>query len=241
MGLLRAATSGMGGDSSKAAPAKKAVNVVDQRDKAILDLKNSRDRLKKLKKALDDDDVRLLSRAKACYAKDDKRNAVMLMKLRQHKQKQMTDADAQLLQVQNLVDTINFEKENIKVFAALKVGKEALEGIHKEMSVDKVLDLMDSLEDQSDITRQIADVLGGSLGAVSYSDDELNAELLTLEKATGWKVVVAPVVVALPDLPVAPTGGLVAAEDPEPALPVAPSGQLVPPAAPKETRRAEAA
>jgi charged multivesicular body protein 6 len=229
----------MGGDSSKAKaspPAQKGGGVVDQKDKATLDLKNSRDRLLKMKKKWIDDESKMLARAKACYAKNDKKHAVMLMQLRQHKVKQIDNADAQLITVSNLVDTIQWETENMKVFHALKAGKEALEGIHKEMSVDMVLDLMDSLDEQRDINREISDAIGDSLGSSEYSDEELEAELYAMEKATGWKVTPSSI------LPVAPTGGLVV--DAVETLPLAPVGELgdSPPAAPaKETRVAEAA
>lgn len=76
------------GPSQSKTNKKAPVGEVTSQDRAILDLKNSRDRLKRYIAVLDVDEKRLLDRAKEMHQQGKKRQAVLLMKVRKKKIKE---------------------------------------------------------------------------------------------------------------------------------------------------------
>ena len=142
----------------------------------------------------------------------------MLMKLRKTKMKNSDSVNNQLMTVYELVSTIQWETEQMTVVNALKEGKAALEGLHKEMSVDNILDLMDEITDQTEMEQQISNAMGRGVSWGTVDEDELEEDLAALEKEMEP---VKPVVEETPELnlPVAPEGGLL-------QMPEAPTTQL---------------
>ncbi|CAN0463103.1 unnamed protein product, partial [Ectocarpus sp. 8 AP-2014] len=58
------------------------------------------------------------------------------------KQDQADKASSQLLSVHQMMDTIDWETQQLQVFNALKEGNVALNKLHEEMPLDKVEELM---------------------------------------------------------------------------------------------------
>lgn len=172
----------MGGKSSK--PSQPPKREVSQIDRAILDLKVSRDRLTRYKKKLNLDSTKLLSKAKAFKAKNtdaDTKNALNLLKLRKLKLKEVDNIDSQLLTLQGMVSNIQSKEEEKEVLAALRTGKNALEKLHAENSLEDVMNLMDDVQEQNELEEEINNVLvntGETLTLVE--EDELELELQAL-------------------------------------------------------------
>lgn len=172
----------MGGKSSK--PSQPPKREVSQIDRAILDLKVSRDRLTRYKKKLNLDSTKLLSKAKAYKAKNtsaDTKNALNLLKLRKLKLKEVDNIDSQLLTLQGMVSNIQSKEEEKEVLAALRTGKNALEKLHAENSLEDVMNLMDDVQEQNELEEEINNVLvntGETLTLVE--EDELELELQAL-------------------------------------------------------------
>jgi len=145
-----------------------------------------------------------------------KDRALMVLKLKKLKTKQSQQVDAQLLNVYELIETISWETENLRVFRALEEGKNALNDIHKVMSVDAVEQLM---EDNAE-AQEVADEIGRLLSDQSASadpelaDDAFEAELAALE-AEFEPQQTAPELPQVPDgeLPVPVAGGATAVPD----------------------------
>ncbi|VDN39634.1 unnamed protein product [Dibothriocephalus latus] len=70
---------------------------------------------------------------------------------------------------------------NKSMLEAMATANKAMKGIHKNLNVDKVQDMMDDITEQQDIAREIADAISKPSGAVDYDDDELLEELELLE------------------------------------------------------------
>ncbi|KAF4320940.1 hypothetical protein BBO99_00000731 [Phytophthora kernoviae] len=147
----------MGGSSSKSkqfsasnvsangAGTSSARSQITSKDKAILDLKNARDRLKKYQSRLDieanqlhDSAKRLLQAGKRVrllltgFLRD---RAKLALKLKKYKEQQMQQADEHLIQVLGMLDTVEWETQQLQVFEGLKAGNSILNAIHKVNNV----------------------------------------------------------------------------------------------------------
>lgn len=207
----------MGGNNSKGSSSSKshsATTTITEQDRAVLDLKNARDRLKKYQARLSKDEKRLRERA-ICLCRDgDKRRAAMIMKVRKKKMKEVDGIEDQLLNIQEVVSSIRWQEEQAKVLSSLKEGKDALKRMHEDMSVDDVLDLMEDIEEEQEVERRIGEILTNGTELELGDEEEVEAELKAMEKE-----IIDNDAGRLPDFPVAPQGDLA-------DFPVAPQGGL---------------
>mmetsp|Transcript_1338 Transcript_1338/g.2425 ORF Transcript_1338/g.2425 Transcript_1338/m.2425 type:complete len:220 (-) Transcript_1338:620-1279(-) len=203
----------MGGGQSK--PKKQVVvREVSQIDKAVLDLKVSRDRLNRYKKKLYLDTDKLYQKAKNLKEKNETRAALGLLRLRKMKQKEVDNIDSQLLSIQTMISNIQTKEQEVEVLAALRSGKNALEKLHSENTLDDVLQLMEEIEEQNELEREINAALvstGETLTGIEEEDLEIE-----LQKLMGGadEVAVETNVDDKIDLPVAPTEKLPLVEKP---------------------------
>ena len=200
----------MGGSlssSSSSSSAKKNAASITATDRAILDLKNSRDKLQRYRTKLEADEVKLTAHAKAAKASGDTRKAMYYLKIKRHKTKEADNVNAQLLTVLQMVDTISSKQNESEVLVALKTGKDALADLHKEMSVDEVIQLMEEIEDQAEMEREINDILAQGAGLDAVDEEALEAELMELMPAAVTTEVEKEEEekAKVPDMPVAPT------------------------------------
>mmetsp|Transcript_37433 Transcript_37433/g.54791 ORF Transcript_37433/g.54791 Transcript_37433/m.54791 type:complete len:223 (+) Transcript_37433:1182-1850(+) len=207
MGGILSSSSG----SSSKNPKKKPAGTVSDVDRAVLDLKNARDRLTRYRAKLEQDEKKLLTRAAQCQKKGDKNMAVGLLRLRKYKLNEASNVENQLLSVMQMVETIQSKENEKEVLGAMKNGKDMLEAMHNEMGIDDVLTLMDEIEEHSEIENKINDILthGGAAAVDADVEDELAALEKELLEEEGKKVD--------EQLPEAPTGKLptVATEGPK--------------------------
>jgi len=198
----------MGGSFSKKpkAPPKPVVTSVDR---AVLDLKNARDRLQRYRQKLEEDDSRLLQQARKARDEGKKERALGLMRLRKYKQTQTANCEEQLLNVYKMVETIDSKQNEAQLLQALRTGKDQLKKMHEETSLDDILNLMDDIREENEKEQEITDILS-DVPTLSISDEEAaEAELAALVADMNGATKI--------DLPVAPSGEI---------LPVAPSGKL---------------
>jgi hypothetical protein len=150
-------------------------------DRAILDLKNSRDRLTKYRSKLESDSSKLATRAKLLHSEGKTSYALQLLRLRKYKTQEADRVEEQLLTVLRMVDKISEKLNEQEVVQAMKRGKDALQILHDQMGIDDVLDLMDEIRDQDEVEKRINEVLGGEgLRMVEEMDEE--DILMELEK-----------------------------------------------------------
>jgi len=198
----------MGGIQSRTKKAKKAPPAaISQVDRAVLDLKNARDRLNKYQRKLEQDVQRLVERARAAKYQGQPKVALQLLKLKTIKTREVENVEHQLLTVMQLVQTIDSKQNEAQVLDAMKVGKDALAKMHQETSVEDVLNLMDSIEEQHQVEQEISDILQG-VPELSVADEEaVEAELEALMKMgeNGEATPALPEVPTSKPLPVAPT------------------------------------
>jgi charged multivesicular body protein 6 len=205
-------SSSTAGAKSKSKPPGGTISSVDR---AVLDLKNARDRLSRYKRKLELDEARLVARAKQAKEAGQTKNALNLLRLRRYKQREVETVEGQFLNVMQMVGVIDSKQNEAQVLDALKQGKDTLQKMHEQITVDDVLELMDQVQEQNEMEKEISDILQQGVPQLSMEDEEaVEAELEQLmqqEEAT--KLPVAPSI-KLPNLlPTAPTTKLEAAAD----------------------------
>ena len=120
---------GLGQSKSSAAKKKRrddARNQVSDKDRTILDLKNSRDRLRRVKLKVEEDEAKLREQAKRHLAAGDERKAKLCMKLRKNRMVRLENVEGQLLNVYEVTQSIEWQSEQVSVFKAMQSGKDAL-------------------------------------------------------------------------------------------------------------------
>lgn len=178
----------MGGafsSSSSSKPKKKpAGGTITDIDRAVLDLKNSRDRLNRYKAKLERDNEKLRSRAKELNSQGKKSTALNLLKLRKYKLKEVERVDSQLMTIFQMVEQIQSKENEVEVLAAMRSGKNALNKLHEETSIEDVLQLMDEVQEANEVEQEISQILGSGAADALTSDeeDQIAAEFAALEK-----------------------------------------------------------
>merc|ERR1719343_1342691 len=182
-------------------------------DRATLDLKNARDRLQKYKTRLENDDIKIIARAKKAKSEGNTKAALNLLKIRKLKTREVESVEAQLLNVMQMVQTIDSKQNEVQVLAAMKEGKDTLQRLHEETTLDDVLNLMDEIQEQNELEQEMNDILmGANVGSLTVEDDAaIEAELEAL--------------MGISSIPQKTTAELPAAPDAQP-LPKAPETKL---------------
>lgn len=201
----------MGSCSSKLSATKTPVGgIISPIDRAVLDLKNSRDRLSRYKTKTTADCDKLLARAKSIHGTNPKdaprkTTTLNLLKLRKYKLNQVENVNSQLLTIETMVENIQSKEEEKELLTALETGKNALQQLHEENTVEDVLKLMDEVEEQNDMEREVNEVLMGSGAENSLSSEEMmeiEEELAALEREVfGEKSDTVDDDIQLPDVP----------------------------------------
>ena len=96
------------------------------------------------------------------------------------------------------------------MLAAMKEGKDTLQRMHEETTVDDVLNLMDEIQEQNELEQEMNDILvGANVSSLTMEDEAaIEAELEALmgiaptpQQPTGEQLPVAPVSEPLPQAP----------------------------------------
>jgi division protein CdvB (Snf7/Vps24/ESCRT-III family) len=173
----------MGGVFSSSSKQKAAGGSISDVDRAVLDLKNARDRLSRYRSKLEKEEVQLMQRAKEAKEKGQTQRALGLLRLRRYKQQELKNVEAQLLTVLQMVNTIDSKQNEQEILAALKTGKDALQKMHQETSVEDVLELMDQVAEENEVESEINSILA-RVPSLSVDDETaVEAELEALQES----------------------------------------------------------
>ena len=181
---------------------------VSAQDRAVLDLKNARDRLRRFQGKLEAEAETLTANAGRLLRAGKRDRALLVLRTRRFRETKVAEVDAQLLTLEEMVATIEWETAQVDVVAALRAGTDALNALHADaLSVDAVAQLMDETADALETEKQISALLGGAAAA---DDDDENAALLAeldalCADASPAAAAADDVAVAVPAFPDAPT------------------------------------
>lgn len=156
---------------------KKPVSRVTEQDKAVLKLKQTRDKLKQYQKKIMVNQEKERTLAKQCLDQGRKDKALRLLKKKKFQDTLLDRTDTQLDNLDQLVNDIEFAQVEIQVVNGLKGGNEALDELHKIMSLDDVEKIMGDSEDAIAYQKEIDDMLAGGVGVEEPDEDALLEEL----------------------------------------------------------------
>ncbi|OCT52203.1 Charged multivesicular body protein 6 [Cladophialophora carrionii] len=164
---------------------------ISAQDRAILDMKNQRDKLRQYQKRITVITNRETEIAKACLAKGDKQKALLALRRKKYQESLLSKTDAQLEQLEKLTSSVEFALVQKDVLFGLQQGTQVLNMIHKEMGgLEAVEKLMGETEDARRYQQEISDALAGQMS--NEDEDEVEDELEAMERE---------VVGGLPDAP----------------------------------------
>ena len=198
--------------SAPQAPPKKKVEITSI-DRAILDLKNARDKLQRYRTRLFIEDEKLMIKVKQAKAQNKIPYALQLLKLHHYKMQQYDQCNDQLINIMQMVQTIDSKQNDVQIITALKAGKDTLQQLHNEISIDHLVELMDEISEQHETEQEISNILQQNIPNMMItmeSDDELLAELEILQQQQQQQDVTSvsdtnATTSTLPELPTVPT------------------------------------
>lgn len=170
---------------------------ITEHDKAVLQLKQQRDRLKQYQKRLMSNLEKDRELAKKCLQMGRKDRAKSLLRKKKYQETLLANTDNQLENLEKLAADIEFAQIETQVVEGLKQGNSALKSLHQLLDINEIEKIMDEtregVEKQHEIDAMLSDVL------TAQDEEDVLAELDAL--ATDEEVVNLPEVPNA-DLPV---------------------------------------
>jgi len=192
----------MGGNQS--------VHRVTAQDRAILDMKLQRDKLKQYQKKIQVILDREQEIAKQHLAAGRKDRALIALRRRKYQGSLLAKTDGQLENLEQLVSTIEFSLVEVSVLHGLKQGNEVLKEIHKEMNIDSVEKLLEETAEAREYQREIGDMLSNNLSL--DEEDAVQAELREMQEQAEAVATRQPV--ELPSVPATEPVSPILSEEP---------------------------
>ncbi|PYI25471.1 SNF7 family protein [Aspergillus indologenus CBS 114.80] len=167
---------------------------ISAQDRAILDLKNQRDKLRQYQKRITVLTDRETAIARECLARDDRKRALLALRRKKYQESLLEKTDKQLEQLEQLTGQIEFALVQKDVLFGLQQGTQVLQTIHREMGgIEGVEKLMGETEEARAYQEEISQMLAGRLSR--EDEDEVEEELEELQRQAQGPVV-------LPNAPV---------------------------------------
>ncbi|MCJ1340208.1 Vacuolar protein sorting-associated protein 20 [Bachmanniomyces sp. S44760] len=152
---------------------------ISAQDRAILDMKNQRDKLHQYQKRIVNITDRETAVAKECLSRGDKPRALLALRRKKYQETLLSKTDAQLESLQRLTSDVEFASVQKDVMFGLKQGTEVLRNIQKQMGgIEEVEKLMGESEDARAFQREVGEALAGGLS--NEDEDEVEDELESL-------------------------------------------------------------
>ncbi|CEO97816.1 Snf7 [Plasmodiophora brassicae] len=173
-------------------------------NESILKLRETINQLGKREEFLQKQADQCLEAAKQKSKKKDKRGALFELKRKKMFEKQIDQMFGKRVNLETQIFALESAATNREVITAMQHGKNAIDQSMKSFDVDNVADIMDGIDDSVAMVEDLDNALSQPLGATSYADDELEAELAELEDQTLQEELLAtPEVSRMPQIPAA--------------------------------------
>ncbi|KAL4888407.1 Snf7-domain-containing protein [Aspergillus ambiguus] len=154
---------------------------ISAQDRAILDLKNQRDKLQQYQTRIRDLTDREKDIAKQCLARNDRQRALLALRRKKYQESLLSKTDAQLEQLEQLTSQVEFSLVQKDVLFGLRQGTQVLQTIHKEMGgIKGVEQMMGETEEARAYQEEITQMLAGHLS--NQDEDEVEDELAVLQR-----------------------------------------------------------
>ncbi|KAJ6150829.1 hypothetical protein N7470_007423 [Penicillium chermesinum] len=167
---------------------------ISSQDRAILDLKNQRDKLKQYQKRITVLTDRETQIAKECLAQNDRRRALLALRRKKYQESLLEKTDGQLAQLEQLAGQVEFALVQKDVMYGLQQGTQVLQAINKEMGgIEGVEKLLGENEEARAYQEETSQMIAGNLSTQDEEDVEDELEALQRELAPPPRLPSAPV------------------------------------------------
>ncbi|EMD95613.1 hypothetical protein COCC4DRAFT_29295 [Bipolaris maydis ATCC 48331] len=168
-----------------------SANKISAQDKAILDMKNQRDKLRQYQKRITVLTDREKEIAKQCLAKGDTKSAKLALRRKKYQESLLSKTDSQLAQLEVLTSDIEFALVQKDILYGLQQGTAVLKEIHKEMGgIENVEKLLGENEEARAYQEEISEMLANKMS--NQDEDEVEDELEALEAEVNSTKLVLP-------------------------------------------------
>ncbi|XP_076237213.1 vacuolar protein sorting 20 [Calliopsis andreniformis] len=179
---------------------KKPPSRVTEQDKAILQLKQTRDKIKQYQRRIEQSLEKERLIAKKLIQNGQKERALLLLRKKKFQEQVLSKTDGQLENLERMVHDIEFAQIELKVVDGLKVGNTALKKLNDLLSIDEIEKVLDETREGIEKQQEINEVLTGAL--TEEDETEVEAELDALLAAeVKEKAPEVPEDVVLPEVP----------------------------------------
>lgn len=149
--------------------------IVTAQDKAILQLKQQRDKIKIYQKKTEAEVESSKQLATKLFQNGMKDRALVLLRRKKCMEAIIDRTDKQLETLEQLVSDIEFTQVQVSVVEGLKIGSEALKELTSLMNIDDIQRMMEDNQEAAEKQKQISDILQRS--AERFDESELLEEL----------------------------------------------------------------
>ena len=183
-------------------------------DKAKLEVKRGKNRIAKHSKKLEQQCVKLDQDIRKYLKAGKKKKALYTLKLKRLKIKSIENVEKQILSLEKVlieIETTEMTQESLK---AVQNGTDALNEMHRIMSVEDVEQIMADNEEALDDANEIASLLSNSSSSFDeLDDDELAAELAALEGPQKQSAIESDTEKQISNMPQVPTNEIAIEEN----------------------------
>ena len=188
---------------------KKNTSRITEQDKAILNLKKTRDQLLQYQKKIEGNLAKDRELAKQLLKDGKKDRAKLLLRKKKYHESILAKTDGQLNNLETLVHDLEFSQVEKQVLDGLKEGNAALKKANEMFSIDEIEQIMDDTAEAIEKQREIESILSGQL--TEEEEEDVLKELEDLAEDEESKVSDK-----VPELPNVPTDNLESTETSEP-------------------------
>ena len=122
----------------------------------------------------------LVAEAKQKLTSGDKKGALLILNQKKKVEAEIEKNQGSQLLLDNQLSALECATINKEVITSLMVGNKAMKQINKDLSSEKIDELMDDIQEETDNYKAIQDAMTQPLQQI-YNDDELLAELEDLD------------------------------------------------------------
>ncbi|VDK20718.1 unnamed protein product [Taenia asiatica] len=148
---------------------------VTEHDKAVLQLKQQRDELKRYSRRINNSIEKDTATIKELVSRKQKQRALLLLKKKKYQEKLLEQSEQHLTTVEGLINDLEFAQVQVQVVESLRKGNEALKKLNDLMKLEDVEKILSDAQEAQDYQSELSALIAGNL--TSRDDTEVEAEL----------------------------------------------------------------
>lgn len=157
---------------------------VTEHDKAVLRLKQQRDKLKQYQKRIELQLEKDRELARKCLQTGRRDRAKLLLRKKKFQETQLSNADKQLENLEKMTADLEFAQVELQVIEGLKQGNVALKKVHDLMDINEIEKIMDETREGVEKQQEIDAILSGALSEEDEENVLAELDALAAEETT---------------------------------------------------------